>query len=345
MTALDTAGLAVVPLDVTVSRGADSIVARAPQIAALAESIPDLPVTARWPWLAASLTKLSTDVHPWMVSLSEGNRLVAAVILLDDLSGSVRRTTIAGAEEDHRAALIAPDAATAAHLGAALADALMGDLREFTIGPVKNCDGIAALVDCLPVGVVVGEVSVPLIYAMPDFPVGMSRGMARTLRKSRNRMATDGLEPEIDVIADGAAITELLPLLESISRDRDTAAGRHSPLDDPRRRRLWQRRVMALASVGVLRLVTLRLNGGLAAYVLGVEDGDIYRILEGRYVAPWARYAPGRVLEAAILDSVVESDELAVLDWMTGIAPETLLAANGVDPLVVIQGRTKPAAS
>ena len=132
----------------------------------------------------------------------------------------------------------------------------------------------------------------------------------------------------------------MLPLLESISRDRDHAGGRPSPLDDPDRRRLWQRRVLALAAGGDLRLATLRLNGELAAYVLGIEDGSAYRVLEGRYVARWARYAPGPLLEAAVLDGVVAAARFDSFDWMTAVAPETLLAANDVDPLVVVRGRT-----
>jgi hypothetical protein len=164
--------------------------------------------------------------------------------------------------------------------------------------------------------------------------------MARTLRKAANRMAADCVQAEIAVTADRSEITSMLPLLENISRDRDHAGGRPSPLDDPIRRQLWQRRVLALAGAGVLQMATLQLDGDLAAYVLGIEDGDAYRILEGRYVGRWARYAPGRVLEAAVLDTVAESPTFQVLDWMTAVAPETLLAANAVDPLVVVQGRT-----
>jgi hypothetical protein len=323
-----------------IDSGTAAVVAEATRLTALADAIPGTPVTSRWPWLSASLTKPSPTEQPWMVSVTAGDTLVAAALLLDETSGAVRRTKLAGTAEDHRGGLLAIDASSASRLGTALADALMAEFREFSVGPVSQGPTVAALLERLPVGVVVDQVSVPVVHADPDIPVGMSHGIARTLRKSANRMAADGVCPEITVTSCGREITAMLPLLESISRDRDLAGGRCSPLDDRARRRLWQRRVLALAGAGVLRLAVLRLDGQLAAYVLGIEDGSSYRVLEGRYVSRWARYAPGRVLEAAVLDQVVASEDLMTLDWMTGVAPETLLAANDVDPLVVIRGRT-----
>lgn len=328
------------PFEVTVGVGVAAVMAEAPRLMALTDTIPGAPVTSRWPWLSASVAKPAPTEHPWLISVSAGEQLVAATVLLDDTSGNVLRTYLAGTSEEHRGALLAIDDPSAECLGTKLADALMGELREFAVGPVSQGPATAALLDRLPVGLVVDEVFVPVVNADPDIPVGMSRGTARTLRKAANRMATDCVSSEIAVSSNSQEITAMLPLLESISRDRDIASGRPSPLDDPAQRRLRQRRVIALAGTGVLRLATLQLDGHLAAYVLGIKDGASYRVLEGRHVTRWARYAPGRVLEAWVLDRVVASEELTSLDWMTAVAPETLLAANDVDPLVVIRGRT-----
>lgn len=333
--------LQVAPAPTTaVARGVDAVSAQAARLSELAESVPGTPVTARWPWLSASVLKPARSEQPWLVSVSAGEDLVAAAVLLDDFSGTVLRTSLAGTAENHRGALLARDEPAGTQLGSALADALMSEMREFAVGPVCQDPALAALLNGLPIGLIVDEVSVPVVHTADDSSLGISHGIARTLRKAGNRMTADGVQPEIAVTADGPEITGLLPLLESIFRDRDHAGGRQSPLDDPERRRLWQWRVLALAGEGDLRLATLRLNGDLAAYVLGIEDGNVYRVLEGRYVARWARYAPGRVLEAAVLDGVVASDGFDVFDWMTAVAPETLLAANDVDPLVVIRGRT-----
>jgi hypothetical protein len=340
MTVLDPTLTRAQPLAVNVCIGTAAVMAESSRLAELAAAIPGTPVTARWPWLAASVAKPAATEQPWVIAVTAHEELVAAAVLLDDASGSVLRTNLAGTAEEHRGALLAVDDRSARRLGVALADALMGTMREFTIGPVHQGPAVAALLERLSVGVIVDEVAVPVVHADPGVPIGMSHGVARTLRKAANRMAADRVHSEVTVTGQGREITAMLPMLESISRDRDIAGGRPSPLDDPDRRRLWQRRVLSLAAADVLHLAMLRLNGQLAAYVLGIEDGVSYRVLEGRYVARWARYAPGRVLEAAVLDAAVGSETLTMLDWMTGIAPETLLAANGTDALVVIRGRS-----
>jgi hypothetical protein len=321
-----------------VAFGVAGVVAEASRLAALADAVGG-PVTARWPWLAASVGRPAPNEEPWLVTVSAGAGLVAAAVLVDTC-GAMRHTTLAGTAENHRGALLALDGRAGAQLGSALAGELMCGHREFVLGPVSHGPALAALLRELPIGVSIEDVQVPIVRTNNADGLGMSHGVARTLRKSRNRLVADGLESTIAVTGDGPEITGTLPLLESICRDRDHAGGRLSPLDDPHRRRLWHRRVLALAGTGRLRLATLRLNGELAAYVLGIEDGRTYRVLEGRYVARWGRYSPGRLLEAATLDAVAGSASYDLFDWMTAVAPETLLAANDHDSMVVVQGRS-----
>jgi hypothetical protein len=327
-------------LEVVVHTGVAAIAAQAPRLEALAAAVPGTPVTARWPWASVCVVDPIPGQLPWLLALRSGHGLVGAALLLDDHTGSVCRTTLAGTADGHRGALLAGDEVAAAGLGAALGDALMSGLREFAIGPVPPGAAVDALIEHLPVGLVVDDAAVPVVRASASLGSGMSHGMVRTLRKARNRMTADAVRSEIVVTDDRHVITGMLPLLESISRDRDYAGGRPSPLDDLDLRRRWERRVRVLAGERTLRLATLLLDGELAAYLFGVVDGSTYRVLEGRYVATWARYAPGRVLEAAVLDDVMSSAQFETFDWMTTVAPETLLATNDVDPHIVIRGRS-----
>ena len=80
----------------------------------------------------------------------------------------------------------------------------------------------------------------------------------------------------------------------------------------------------------------LHLDGALAAYVIGLLDQPVYRVLEGRFVTEWARYSPGRVLESTVLQRFLDDPRFTTLDWMTGVAPGSLLAANDVEPQVSI---------
>ena len=122
--------------------------------------------------------------------------------------------------------------------------------------------------------------------------------MRRTLRKAANRLAADGRTVRTRFTCDAAEILGLLPQLEQVHRQRDHVHGRISDLDDAVRHRAWRHRVRKLTDVGVLELATLDIDGELAAYTLGVVDGPVYRLLEGRFVTGWARYSPGRLLEA-----------------------------------------------
>jgi hypothetical protein len=323
-----------------VAVGRTQVMAHAAGLAELADSMPGTPVTARWPWIAASVAKPSAHETPWMVSVRCGHRITAAAVLLDDTSGTVRRTSLAGTADGHRGALVATDNEQASRLGGALADALLSELREFAIGPVSEGPAVAALLQNLPIGLIVDEVSIPVVRTGRGLAAGVSHGTARTLRKARNRIAKDEVRGDIVTTSDRQEISALLPLLEMISRDRDHAGGRLSPLDDPERRRLWHRRIRALAADDSVALSVLRLDGDLAAYVLGIDDGDCYRVLEGRYVARWARYSPGRVLEASVLHRAITDGRFSLFDWMTDVAPETLLASNSVDQQVTIRGRT-----
>ena len=73
---------------------------------------------------------------------------------------------------------------------------------------------------------------------------------------------------------------------------------------------------------------TLRLDGQLAAYVVALLDGDVYRVYDGRMDSASAAYSPGRLIEAAALNRALSDPRFALLDWMSGVAAEKLLVAN-----------------
>jgi hypothetical protein len=82
---------------------------------------------------------------------------------------------------------------------------------------------------------------------------------------------------------------------------------------------------------------TLQIDGELAAYTLGVFDGRAYRLLEGRFISAWARYSPGRLLEAQVVARAFNEPAITTFDWMTSVAPETLLGRNDADQMVELR--------
>ena len=136
----------------------------------------------------------------------------------------------------------------------------------------------------------------------------------------------------------------VLPLAElrsgfkvSLSELRDHDRGRVSDLDDAEGLRTWRGRLTDLALDGLLEVATARIDGALAAHVVGVRDSTTYRVLEGHYVTAWGRYAPGRLLEAAVVQKMLDEPDMIALDWMTSVAPESLLATNASASMVVLR--------
>jgi hypothetical protein len=78
--------------------------------------------------------------------------------------------------------------------------------------------------------------------------------------------------------------------------------------------------------------------------VIAFVDRPAYRVFDGRFAPPWRRYSPGRRLEAAVVDHA-RHEGFAVLDWMTSVAPEKLVASTWAEPrwTVTASGDQRPA--
>jgi len=296
-----------------------------------------LPATARAAWVAASLEEGSSS-FPWAVVVREGTgRPAAAAVLQDDLDTGT--TSLAGTAGGFRGGLAARDLAAARALGLALAAGARarGPATTWRLGPVP--DDAAARVVAAAAGLSVHPgLPVPAVRR-PDVAGAhvVSANHRRTLRKARNRIEADGLASAVRVTRAAAEVEDALPALAVAYRDRDHAHDLPCALDTPRGLRTWRQRVRALAATGHLELSVLTLDGELAAYVLALRDGERCGVLEGRFLSRFARYAPGRLLEADVLERALADASVGELDWMTGVAPDTLLAATHHEGVVVLR--------
>jgi CelD/BcsL family acetyltransferase involved in cellulose biosynthesis len=102
-------------------------------------------------------------------------------------------------------------------------------------------------------------------------------------------------------------------------------------------RRFYEEIAGWAARTGMLRLAFLRLDGHPLAFHLDLEhDGVLYH-LKGGYDEAFARYSPGKVLHAALLEGAFESglrryellgaSEDYKLRWATGSEPRYLVQA------------------
>jgi CelD/BcsL family acetyltransferase involved in cellulose biosynthesis len=300
------------------------------------------PATARPGWVQATLD-VAPDQAAWAVTIKDDrNRVVAAALLLDVRAGAAHLVTLAGSAVGQRGALLVTELHHADVLGRSVGAELLSRTRmpyvDLSMLPAGD-PRVELFALGLPDARVVAEAPIPVIRLdqVSDAWELYSNNMRRQLRKATNRLATDGLTPQIDFTGDGHEIDELIPGLVGHHRERDHAHGRSSHLDDIPGVLQWESRLRSLAAEGVLEMGTLRLADELAAYTFGIVDGDTYRLLEGRFVSKWSRYSPGRILEGAVVQRTLDDPDLHTLDWMSAVADEKLLAANDTDPVVAIR--------
>lgn len=141
--------------------------------------------------------------------------------------------------------------------------------------------------------------------------------MERQVECAKRRLAGDDLTWDIWRERRTGA---LRPVIERLHMARDDDAGRSCDLDDPGELAAWR------AWWPPAALWLLAIGGRLAAYCLAEPGWPLVRVIDSRMVTGFARYSPGRLLEAAVLEHYAGAGYMAVL-WGAG-HPEALIAAS-----------------
>jgi hypothetical protein len=170
-----------------------------------------------------------------------------------------------------------------------------------------------------------------------------SKNMRKQLKRSRTKIDAELPGWTIDFVRGTDGIMALLPEIEETHIGRDHERRQESDLDNALSRRFWQETVVTHTYTDELELAVLMVHGTVAAYVLALVDGSSYRVFDGRMNGQFAKYSPGRILEAACLERALNDKHFTVFDWMTGVAPETILAANDWEQRTILRasGTTK----
>lgn len=297
----------------------------------------NMPTTASADWIFASL-EVATSEEPWAVLVrDERGILRSALVLATANDGQVR---IVGTDQGNRGGIAADSSQAVEALAEGVHQALRARPQSSAVvlGPVDaNHPHTEMFAAAIPGSKLIEDDPIPLIrnegHQLTHY---LSNGMRRQLQKARNRLETDNMPWAVAVTTDSDEIIGQMDVLERCHRQRDHAHGRASVLDDEDGLLLWRARITALSNSGVLELATLSIDGEFAAHTLSVFDGDTYRVLEGRFISTWARYSPGRLLEAHIVDHVLNERSVLTVDWMTATATDKLLATNDSDPMVYL---------
>jgi hypothetical protein len=318
--------------------GLESLAAEYEQLVAEAGA----PVTASMAWLRATLP---ADSLPWTLTVrSASGRLEAAAVLLDGRLDGVDTpvTTMAATLDGFTTGIPARDQLAAEALARALAQQLRRRMRRRThvrLGPLV-ADDVSWTVTAELHGLlaVTAETSIPQLVrdARIQAELYMSDNMRRTVRKAQNRLRVDGRNAMIRFTADPALVLAATPAMAVAHRDSDQRHGIPSLLSTAAGEAAWRSRLGSLLDARALTAGLLTVDQTLAAYVLVLPDPPACRVREGCFSSEFSRYAPGRLLEAAAVQQMLDQPEFTRLDWMTSVASETLIAQNHQEPVIVL---------
>ena len=326
---------------VQIVAGIDGVRAHRGELEALAQRC-GAAITARSTWTLAN----AGTGQPWAVLVRDPSGFLRAASVFVEVGGTGRTAhivTFAGSDLGHRGAVLADDKLWARRLGIALSRTLPARSSGWAVelGPLDpGSNTLAGFLAGFPQLVPIDVDPIPMIRREPGLDEAtdyLTPAMRRTLRKATNRLATDYRTFKVHFTRSEGEIRALMPALEESHRNRDHDRGRASDLEDDVTLQTWRSRLTDLALDGMLEIATAHIDGTLAAHVIGIRDGDSYRVLESHFVTAWARYAPGRLVEAAVVQRMLDEPEMVALDWMTSVAPESLLATNAAAPMVMLR--------
>ena len=293
-----------------------------------------VPIAARTRWLS-SWAALSPEWTPWPILVRDRatGRLAAAALLARREVDGMLDVVAMGHGPYANTRLPARNDRAARTLAKAIAESLQATGLDWCmeINQLPEGDAVGRmLAQRLPQSEMAAELWVPGVDLTSESGSGelVSKNMRRQLRKAMNRLATDGHSAEVQFARTEPEIRLLLPTLARIHIDRDHAADRESDLDDPSTLALWRSLILKHAESGEVEVASLRVDDSTIAFVIGFIDPPAYRVFDGHFDPSFARYSPGRIIEAAVIDRSVEDARFQELDWMAGVASEKILVTN-----------------
>ena len=311
-----------------------------PELRAVANDIVELnndlsvPVMASWPWLE-NWAESFENWTPMMIAIRSAStgQLMAAAFLatMDRAEGNA--VIAMGHGSSLFTALQSRDTDSAAALAGAIATTLreLDGVWSLDLEQIHDMDPtLQYLAEELDHAQLLPELRIPRVVFSTAHHIDdiLTKSKRKQLRRATRRIENDELDMTIGFDRGRAITSDLIDEVEEVHVSRDRDARRNSDLDRPAEREFWRRVVEAANGDWEIEIASLRLDGQLAAYVVAILDGDVYRVYDGRMSTTFQDYSPGRLVEAAALSRAISDPRFAVLDWMSGIAAEKLLTTN-----------------
>ena len=310
----------------------------------------ETPVSARTEWLSAWLAAFDA-VEPIAVVAGDPTDPTGLACLAVARLGPLRTVTLLGDGPSDYGRIPVRDERAAEAVAVGIANLLRALPRPWRLrlAQLPVDDPVAARVQrVLPAARLEPGQSCPRLTISPDRTLEqhMSSSGRRAARQGRDRLAKTGLESSIDRTREPAEIYRLLPAIVALHRTRDHALGRRSDLDGEPRRRFYIDVVGRLAEIDAIELFTLRLEGELVAFFLGLRDviggRTVYRSWDGRISSGYPHLALGRVLRAHLIEAILADPVVDEIDWMRGELQHKMLAVTHAQPAQQLLAESSP---
>lgn len=272
------------------------------------------------------------DFEPWGVLIERNGEVVAATILTRYRHLGLWRIGKPGGTHDPvRFGALDDDAALK------LARAIYGTLQTFggpwrlEVTDLPFPDPVAShLQSICPHSHIQRTSSIPCLRFAPDTPLSkyLSSNTRSAVAKARNRILRDGIQMVQEWTRDIGQIHNFLPQILDIYRCRDYQLYGNCLIDNPMAESFFIKFVTEHASQGLVDLLTIHLDGELAAFALCLMDNNEHWVLVNRVSPSWLRYSPGTIANAEVVRHAFEDIESCGVNW--GGAPQRYKLSGNV---------------
>ena len=254
------------------------------------------PASARWAAIRTGMTHESA-VQPWGVVVRSGAGMVGAALAIAELhhgAWSVRSAT----HPDEPGWLAALDAGSSDELAAALGRSLQRFRLPWSLEwrhlPAAD-PTLATLCRLLQPSSALPSAEDPQLVFDADTRMqgSLSRNTRSVVGRACKRIEAAGLHLVMDWMRDTAEIEACLDPIVDIHQRRNRQLRGVAGLDEPHKRALFEDTVRAQAAAGRARLLTLRLDGQLAAYALCFEASGRLYVYSNMASPDWLQFSPG----------------------------------------------------
>ncbi|HEY8037031.1 MAG TPA: GNAT family N-acetyltransferase [Methylobacter sp.] len=287
-----------------VSIGIQALRARASNFERIFNAIA-APATGRWPGLLIWM-ETHPDYEPWGLLIEHNSEFVAAAILTRyQHFGLWRIGKPGGVGDPVRFGALNDDAA------AKLAEGISDAIRDFGGPWIVEISDLA-----YPSDPVVSHLQSNWLYSQtqqePPAPcllfapnASLNKYLSSNTRsaaaKAYHRIQRDGIQIVQEWIRDPVKIIKLLPQILDIYRRRDHQLRGKSLIDDTAAEIFFVAFVTEHARQGLIDVLTIHLDGELAAFAVCLLDNEKHWVLVNRASPSWLRYSPGTIANTEIV--------------------------------------------